>query len=117
MCFKTTVLFSALIFSIAFTASAQVTTSIKKNTKTNYLLLAAFKKTVQPNPLLAQRIKPLKNELMYWSAFNLTADQIAYRENNQNQSVGNQIAHDIVSNYVNVMLYGKKTPVAVRPRF
>lgn len=112
-------IFIMLLFSIPFASTAQVKIITANNTpiKINPLLLSAFKKQVSPNPLLAERVKPYKHELMYWPDFYLTAQQIQYRNNNLNQSVATKIAQDIVSNYVNNLLYGKKMPVAVTPRF
>lgn len=117
--FQKAILLIALSFSFALASTAQVKASLKNNTYTqiNPLLLAAFKKPINPSPLLAERVKPSKNELMYWPAYYLTAQQIQYRNNNLNRSVGSQIAHDIISNYVNAMVYGKKTAVVVTPRF
>ncbi|MBX2934004.1 MAG: hypothetical protein KF825_07150 [Ferruginibacter sp.] len=108
-----------LLFSTPSVSTAQEKINTGKNSpvKINPLLLLAFKKQDIPNPLLAERVKPSKNELMYWPYFYLTAQQIQYRNNNLNQSVAAQIANDIISNYVTNLLYGKKMPVAVIPRF
>lgn len=117
--FQKPILLIVLFFSFALATTAQIKTFLKKDTNTqiNPLLLAAFKNPINPSPLLAERVKPTKNELMYWPAYYLTPAQIQYRNNNLNRSVGGQIVQDIITNYANAMLYGKKMPVAVTPRF
>lgn len=119
MLLMVTKIFIMLVFSVPSASTAQEKINTGNNTpvKINPLLLSAFKKQEIPNPLLAERVKPSKHELMYWPSFYLTAQQIQYRNKNLNQSVTAQIANDIISNYVNNLLYGKKMPVAVVPRF
>lgn len=91
----------------------------------NPLLFSAFKKPLKANPLVSQYIKPTKYELMYWPNFPLTPSQIESRnrvwERRNKQTIGEQIvsdlAHDMIKSSVNSLIYGKKMPVAVTPRF
>lgn len=85
--------------------------------KLNPLFIAALKKPIKANPILAERIKPTKHELMYWPNFPLTAAQIEARDRLRNRSLGRQISDDIIKNYVNTLMYGKKIPPAVIPKF
>lgn len=107
--------------------SAQ-TVNVKARTnefEINPLLLTAFKKPVQATPMLAERMKPSKYELMYWPNFPLTAAQIKARdskwERKNRKTIGGQIvsdvASDIIKTQVNSLVYSKKSPVAVAPRF
>ena len=77
------------------------------------LLLSVFKKPLQANPLLAEKIKPSKFELMYWPNYPLTAAQIAARDARANQSPGAKIASDIIDSYINSLLYGRKKSLVV----
>jgi len=62
---------------------------------------------------------------MHWPYFPLNAAQVEARnrewDRRNKQSIGQQIAGDIASdiikNQVNSLIYGKKMPVAVRPKF
>ncbi|MBL7703212.1 MAG: hypothetical protein JNM14_13255 [Ferruginibacter sp.] len=64
-------------------------------------------------------------ELMHWPNYPLTTAQIIARQEQwhrrNNQSTGKQIAGDIASdiirNQVNSLIFGKKMPVAVTPKF
>ncbi len=115
------------IFSFSIAASAQVyyNNVVGKYPRMNPLLFAAFKKPLKPNPLLSEYIKPSKYELMYWPNFPLNAAQVEARdrawerENNRpiGEKIASDIAKDIIKNSVNTLIYGKKTPVAVRPKF
>ncbi len=115
------------IFSFSFTTSAQVYYNdvVGKYPKMNPLLHAAFKKPVKPNTLLSEYIKPSKHELMYWPNFPLNAAQVEVRrrqwERENNRPIGQQILSDIttdiIKSSVNSLIYGKKMPVAVTPRF
>lgn len=115
------------IFSFSIATSAQVYYNdvVGKYPKMNPLLHVAFKKTVKPNPLLSEYIKPSKYELMYWPNFPLTPAQVEARdrewERKNNRPIGQQILSDIssaiIKNSVNSLIYGKKMPVAVAPKF
>jgi hypothetical protein len=87
----------------------------------NPFLLSAFKKPLKANPLLSQYIKPSKHELMYWPNFPLTMAQVEARdrewERKYNRPIVEQIASDIIKNQINSLIYGKKMPVAVTPKF
>ena len=116
------VLSIGFIFAFVIAASAQIRDAniVGSYSVMNPLLLAAFKKPLKANPLLAEKIKPSRFELMYWPNYPLTAAQIAARdrewERKNKQSIGEQIAGDIIKSYVNTLIYGKK-PVAAVPKF
>ena len=115
------------IFSFSFAASAQVynANEVGKYPRMNPLLYAAFKKPLKPNPLLSEYVKPSKYELMYWPNFPLTPAQVEARdkewERRNNRPFGEQILSDIATEIikyqVNSLIYGKKMPVAVAPKF
>lgn len=115
------------IFSFSIAASAQVYYNdvVGKYPLMNPLLFDAFKKPVKPNPLLSEYIKPSKHELMYWPHFPLNAAQVEARqrewERKNNRPFGEQILSDIsteiIKYHVNSLIYGKKMPVAVAPKF
>ena len=117
------VLSFGFIFAFAINASAQTGNAsiVGSSSVINPLLLSAFKKPLKTNPLLAERIKPTKHELMYWPNFPLNAAQVEARnrewERENNRPIGEKIASDIIKNAVNTLIYGKKTPVAVTPKF
>lgn len=116
-----------LTFSFSNVASAQVYYNdvVGKYPLMNPLLYAAFKKPLKPNPLLSEYVRPSKHELLYWPYFPLNAAQAEARnrewDRRNKQSLGRQIAGDIagdiIKNQVNSLIYGKKMPVAVRPKF
>ncbi len=56
-------------------------------------------------------------ELMYWPLFPLTAAQIAERDKNYDKPIGQQIVGGLAESAINNIIYGKKSPVAARPRF
>ncbi|MEP7236837.1 MAG: hypothetical protein ABI685_03190 [Ferruginibacter sp.] len=111
------------IFAFAITASAQIpAVNINESYSViNPILLSAFKKPLRANQLLSEYIKPSKYELMYWPNFPLNAAQVEARnrewERKSKQSVGEQIAGDIIKSQINSLIYGKNKPVAVRPKF
>ncbi len=115
------------IFSFSIAASAQIYEAnvAGKYPLINPLLSAAFKKPLKSNLLLSEYIKPSKHELVYWPNFPLNAAQAEARnrewERRNKQTIGGQIvsdiAHDIIKNQVNSLIYGKKMPVAVTPKF
>lgn len=117
----------ALIFSFSIAASPQAPHNhvVETYTPMNPLLYAAFKKPVKPDPLLSEYVKPSRHELMYWPNFPLNASQLEARdrewERRNKQTIGGQIISDITSgiikNQVNSLIYGKKMPVAVAPKF
>ena len=82
----------------------------------NPLLRSSFK-PIKAHPLLPGYIKPTKHELMYWPNYPLTAAQIAERDKKYNRPIGQQIADEILVSTINSLIYGKKKPVAVRPKF
>ena len=93
----------------------------RNNFQLNPLLRIAFKNAIKANPLLAKFIKPLKYELMYWPNYPLTPQQITTTGRKYAYPVSQQIANDILAgitaNYVNLLLYGKKNPPALVPKF
>jgi hypothetical protein len=64
--------------------------------------------------------KPSK-ELMHWPSYPLTTGQIIARnaewQRRNSQTVGEQIASDIIKNRVNALIYGRKTAPATVPKF
>ncbi|MEO7306286.1 MAG: hypothetical protein ABIR78_13110 [Ferruginibacter sp.] len=111
-----------ILFIIVPVSAQTVKASIKASEyHLNPLLLSSFKKPAKANPLLAEYIKPTKYELMRWSNYPLTAAQIEARnkewDRQNNRSLGEQIAGDILETYLKAVLSGKKQVVAVRPRF
>ncbi len=118
-----------LVFLAAFTTNASAqNNNVKSDSNTvklSPLLLSAFKKPLKANPLPAKKIKPSKFELMYWPNYPLTAAQIEARnkewERRSTYTLGQQIvmdiAGDIIKNQINSLIYGKKMPVAVAPKF
>jgi hypothetical protein len=115
----------SIVFIVAFALCVNAQTGIvnsssNKNTL-NPLLRSSFNKSIKANPLLAGYIKPSTYELMYWPAYPLTAAQIEARnslwERRNHQTIGEQIAGDVIKNYVNSLIYGRKMPVAVAPKF
>jgi hypothetical protein len=106
-----------LFFSLPAHAQNDFAKPDVDSSKHNPLFIAALKKPIKANPILAERIKPTKHELMYWPNFPLTAAQIEARDRLRNRSIGRQISEDIIKNYVNTLIYGKKIPPAVIPKF
>jgi hypothetical protein len=116
-----------LIFSFSIAASAQIYYNdvVEKYPRMNPLLYGAFRKPVKPNPLLSEYIKPSTHELMYWPNFPLNYAQLEARqrewERKNNRPFGEQILSgittDIIKSSVNSLIYGKKMPVAVAPKF
>lgn len=116
-----------LILFFVSALSAQ-TVNVKTSTnefEINPLLLTAFKKPAKATPMLAERMKPSKHELMYWPNYPLTAAKIEVRnrewEKRNRKTIGGQIvsdvASDIIKTQVNSLINGKKFPVAVVPGF
>jgi len=115
---RTILCFGLILFIIVPVSAQTVKASIKTSEyHLNPLLISSFKKPIKPNPLFAEYIKASKYELMRWPNYPLTAAQIEARDRKYDQSIGQQIAGGIVDSYINSVLYGKKTPVAVRPKF
>ncbi len=106
-----------LFFSLAAFSQSDSPNKDTNSTKLNPLFIAALKKPIKANPILVERIKPTKHELMYWPNFPLTAAQIEARDRLRSRSLGKQISEDIIKNYVNKLIYGKKIPSAVIPKF
>ena len=115
------------IFSFSSAVSAQFCLNYgpEKHFWMNPLLFSAFKKPLKPNPLLSEYITPSKYELMYWPNFPLTPAQVEARdrewERKNSRPIGQQILSDIttdiIKSSVNSLIYGKKMPVAVTPKF
>ncbi len=114
----------SIVFTVLSAATLHAQTVVVKHNATTFelnpLLRASFKKPIKAAPLLAEYIKPGKHELMYWPNFPLNAAQIEARnrawERKNKQTIGEQVAGDIIKGYVNSLIYGKK-PVAVAPKF
>jgi hypothetical protein len=85
----------------------------------NPIFISAYKNPHQITPCLARpyTVKPSKHELMYWPNYPLTAAQIEARNRKYDQSLGQQIIGSIAESYINSLLYGKKMPPAVTPKF
>lgn len=116
-----------MIFSLA--GYAQITPLQRDTLATlpvNALFYASHKK---PTQLMAIHINPpykpfvlrKGGELMHWPNYPLTTGQIIARQadwqRRNSQTLGEQIASDIIKNRVNAWIYGKKMPVAVVPKF
>ena len=112
-----TVVFFILILFFAIPVSAQTDNSNTNEFHLNPLLLGSFKKPVKANLLLTEYIKPTKYELMRWPNYPLTPAQIAERDKRYDRPIGQQILSDAADSYIKAILSGKKTPVAVRPKF
>ena len=92
-------------------------TFVASKTNLSPLFFKYFRQPLKANPQLNQIIKPSKYELMYWPNYPLTLQQIAARDRKNQQSIGEQIAGDIIGNAVNTLIYGKKTAIAAIPYF
>lgn len=107
-------------FSLALSAQINNTQIAEKFPLMNPILSGAFKKPIKADPLLSEYIKPSKRELMYWPNFPLNAIQIEARkrdwERKNKQTIGEQIAGNIIKSSINTLIYGKK-PVAAAPKF
>ncbi len=115
---KATLLLCCCLFAASAIWAQQNNLNKDSNSKLlNPLLYNSFKNNVPANSLLAAYIKPAKGELMYWPNYPLTAAQIAERDRRNEQSLGQQIAGQIIETTINNLIYGRKSPVAVRPRF
>ena len=119
---KTTVLVALLCYTAINTTAQQNHLTINSNkVNLNTMLRFTFKPPLQVNQQLAEYTKPKKNELMYWPNFPLNAGQIEARDKEwdrkHNQPFLKQMANVIIDNYVNSLVYGKKMPVAVTPKF
>ena len=112
-----------LLFLVALTANAQQNhlRSDSNAFHLNPMLRLNYKPPLKATQQLAEYIKPSKYELMYWPNFPLNAAQVEARdkawERENNCPLGEKIASDIIKNSVNTLIYGKKKPVAVRPKF
>jgi hypothetical protein len=112
-----------LLCSLAINTRAQQSILQEDSIKINLnpMLRLTFKPPIQENQQLYGYIKPLKHEMMYWPNFPLNAAQIESRnrewDRKYNQPVLKQMTNVIIDNYVNVMINGKKMPVAVNPKF
>ena len=77
--------------------------------------------TLHMNPPYKPYVLRTGGELMHWPSYPLTTGQIIARERDwqrrNSQTIGEQIASDIIKNSVNSLIYGRKKPVAVLPRF
>jgi hypothetical protein len=77
--------------------------------------------TLHINPPYKPYFVKRGGELMHWPSYPLTTGQIEARnrewQRRNNQSVGQQIAGDIIKSRVNALIYGRKTAPAAVPRF
>ena len=77
--------------------------------------------TLHMNPPYKPYVLRKGGELMHWPNYPLTAGQIIARQTEwqrrNNQSIGEQIASDIIKNKVNALIYGRKTTPAAVPKF
>ncbi len=92
----------------------------------NPLFIAAYKKpvrlmTLYTNPAYKPYILSRGGELMHWPSYPLTTGQIIAREEEwqrrNKQSIGEQIASDIIKSNVNKLIYGRKVAPAAVPKF
>jgi hypothetical protein len=92
----------------------------------NPLFFSHSKKPVQlmvlhMNPPYKPYVLRKGGELMHWPNYPLTAGQIIARQTEwqrrNNQSLGKQIASDIIKNSVNSLIYGRKIAPALIPKF
>ena len=117
-----------MIFS---TAGYSQNTPLQKDTLINPLFsplfVSAYKKPVQlmtlhiNPPALKKYVLRTGGELMHWPNYPLTAGQIIARQTDwqrrNSQSVGEQVASDIIKSNVNKLIYGRKTAPAAIPKF
>jgi hypothetical protein len=77
--------------------------------------------TLHINPPYKPYFVQRGGELMHWPSYPLTPGQIIARQSEwqrrNNQSVGEQIASDIIKSRVNAFIYGRKTAPAAVPKF
>lgn len=106
-----------LIFASVVSAQQNNLNKVNNHKPLNPLLYNSFKKPIQVNTLFDEYIKPGRFELMYWPNYPLTPAQIEARDRINDRSVGQKIASDIAASAINNLIYGKKSPVAVRPKF
>jgi hypothetical protein len=120
---KIPVLVLLMIFSIAGYAQ---NTPVQKNSflghRLNSVFAAANKKPFQ---LTVSYVSPpykvymvrKSDGIMYWPNFPLTAAQITERDKIYDRPIGQQIVSGITESIINDIIYGKKKPVAVIPKF
>lgn len=113
------VLVLLLVFSTAgFSQTAPLPKDSLLARGLNSAFIAANNKPVQARVsynILPYKVYTVRNgrELMYWPNFPLTAAQIAERDKKYDKPIGQQIAESTINDLIN----GKKSPVAVRPKF
>lgn len=85
----------------------------------NTITVININSSIKVNARLTERLMPPKNQLMSWRNYYLTAAQIEQRDRNKrlNQSIGRQIANEMLDSYINALINGKKSPVVVTPKF
>jgi hypothetical protein len=118
-----------LLMIFSFAGYAQIT-PLQRDTAATFplspLFFSSYKKPNQPtamhiNPPYKPFVLRKGGELMHWPNYPLTAGQIIARQadwqRRNSQTLGEQIASDIIKNRVNAWIYGKKMPVAVVPKF
>jgi len=118
---------TALVFLLTFsTAGYSQNKLLQKDTILNQgfnpIFIAAYKKPYTlmiPHTGDSYRVywKRSSRGLMYWPNYPLTAAQIEARDRKYDQSLGQQIISSIAESYINSLLYGKKMPAAVTPKF
>lgn len=119
---KNRLLFLPIIF-LVFTAGAQEPASVQASSydSTRFhidTIRITLKEPIKHNPLLDQTINRPSNELMYWSNYPLTAQQIEERDRIRNRTFGGQIVHDVIENGTRSIINRKKNrPPATVPRF
>ncbi len=116
-----------LLIGSAISTTAQQIHLNNDSTKFNLNPLLRFndKRSLHQYQQLFEYIKPSKHELMYWPNFPLDATQIEARDREwkrrNSKTFGGQIisdiTKDIIKDQINTLIYGKKMPVAVAPKF
>ena len=76
---------------------------------------------INPPPAYTKYVAKRGSELMHWPSYPLTTGQIIARneewQRRNSQSIGQQIASDIIKNSVNSLIYGRKSTPAAVPKF
>ncbi len=108
-----------LVVLISVKASAQSTLrNVKAHYHLNPLLLSSFKKTIKPDPVLYEHLKPTKWEVICFSLYPLPLNETIRRMEENKQPLGKKIVNDIVDSYISSLLNNRNKSVdVVIPKF